>query len=111
MLLRWRASRAQLAIITRSYIHLHTDAIERAFAPLGLMPVSVSEDQEADLESKEGRHESGNSQGKAKLQSSANAWCERGDSNPHGFTRQILSLVRLPIPPLSQPSHCGLQKL
>jgi hypothetical protein len=34
-------------------------------------------------------------------------WCERGDSNPHGFTRQILSLVRLPIPPLSQiePGH------
>jgi hypothetical protein len=31
------------------------------------------------------------------------SWCERGDSNPHGFTRQILSLVRLPIPPLS---HC-----
>jgi hypothetical protein len=28
-------------------------------------------------------------------------WCERRDSNPHGFTRQILSLVRLPIPPLS----------
>ena len=22
-------------------------------------------------------------------------WCERGDSNPHGFTRQILSLVCL----------------
>ena len=34
-------------------------------------------------------------------------WCERGDSNPHGFTRQILSLVRLPIPPLSQ---CLLSK-
>src|SRR5229473_6893726 len=33
-------------------------------------------------------------------------WCERGDSNPHGFTRQILSLVRLPIPPLS---HCVTQ--
>jgi hypothetical protein len=29
------------------------------------------------------------------------SWCERGDLNPHGFTRQILSLVRLPIPPLS----------
>src|SRR6185437_13105358 len=29
------------------------------------------------------------------------AWCERRDSNPHGFPRQILSLVRLPIPPLS----------
>ena len=33
----------------------------------------------------------------------AGDWCERGDSNPHGFTRQILSLVRLPIPPLSRP--------
>ena len=29
-------------------------------------------------------------------------WCERGDSNPHGLLRQILSLVRLPIPPLSR---------
>jgi integrase len=29
------------------------------------------------------------------------AWCERGDSNPHGLPRQILSLVRLPISPLS----------
>jgi hypothetical protein len=28
-------------------------------------------------------------------------WCERRDSNPHGLPRQILSLVRLPIPPLS----------
>ena len=32
-------------------------------------------------------------------------WCERGDSNPHGFPRQILSLVRLPIPPLSHHPH------
>jgi hypothetical protein len=32
-------------------------------------------------------------------------WCERGDSNPHGFTRQILSLVRLPVPPLSHDLH------
>ena len=32
---------------------------------------------------------------------SVSDWCERGDSNPHGFPRQILSLVRLPIPPLS----------
>jgi hypothetical protein len=31
-----------------------------------------------------------------------NYWCERGDSNPHGLLRQILSLVRLPIPPLSR---------
>ncbi len=23
-------------------------------------------------------------------------WCERGDSNPHGFPRRILSPVRLP---------------
>ncbi len=33
--------------------------------------------------------------------SALHGWCERGDLNPHGFTRQILSLVRLPIPPLS----------
>jgi hypothetical protein len=30
------------------------------------------------------------------------SWCERGDLNPHGLLRQILSLVRLPISPLSQ---------
>jgi len=34
-------------------------------------------------------------------------WCERGDSNPHGFPRQILSLVRLPIPPLSHRGGPG----
>ena len=28
--------------------------------------------------------------------------CERGDLNPHGVTHQILSLARLPIPPLSR---------
>src|ERR1700691_3688764 len=32
-------------------------------------------------------------------------WCERGDSNPHGLPRQILSLVRLPISPLSHFAH------
>ncbi len=26
-------------------------------------------------------------------------WCGQRDLNPHGFTRQILSLLRLPIPP------------
>ena len=42
-------------------------------------------------------------QGRAKrgLSRTKLVWCERGDSNPHGFPRQILSLVRLPIPPLS----------
>jgi hypothetical protein len=40
--------------------------------------------------------------------SDKNKWCERGDSNPHGFPRQILSLVRLPIPPLS---HVGLTSI
>ena len=29
-------------------------------------------------------------------------WCEKGDSNPQGLPRQILSLVRLPVPPFSQ---------
>ena len=37
----------------------------------------------------------------SKVEGSEEYWCERRDSNPHGFTRQILSLVRLPIPPLS----------
>jgi hypothetical protein len=27
-------------------------------------------------------------------------WCGRGDLNPYGLPRQILSLVRLPISPL-----------
>ena len=39
-----------------------------------------------------------------RVQMSDFRWCERGDLNPHGFPRQILSLVRLPIPPLSH-SH------
>lgn len=30
-------------------------------------------------------------------------WCERGESNPHTVRRQILSLVRLPVSPPSQP--------
>jgi hypothetical protein len=29
-------------------------------------------------------------------------YCERGDSNPHALRHQILSLARLPIPPLSR---------
>src|ERR1700685_4671709 len=33
---------------------------------------------------------------------SKKVWSERGYTTPHGFPRQILSLVRLPIPPLSQ---------
>ncbi len=40
--------------------------------------------------------------------STLSCWCERGDSNPHGFPRQILSLVRLPIPPLSQSDFHSL---
>ena len=35
-------------------------------------------------------------------------WCERGDSNPHGLPRQLLRLVRLPIPPLSRPRRSGI---
>lgn len=29
-------------------------------------------------------------------------WCGRRDLNPHGVTHQVLSLARLPIPPLPQ---------
>jgi hypothetical protein len=36
------------------------------------------------------------------------SWCERGDLNPHGLPRQILSLVRLPISPLSHFRINGL---
>ncbi len=32
-------------------------------------------------------------------------WCERGESNPHTARRQILSLVRLPVPPPSHPFY------
>lgn len=32
-------------------------------------------------------------------------WCEGRDSNPHALRRQILSLVRLPIPPPSQKNE------
>ena len=35
-------------------------------------------------------------------------WCERGDSNPHPLRDQILSLARLPVPPLSQLSYRSL---
>ena len=48
-----------------------------------------------------GGHKIGHRREQPKIRFSATCWCERGDSNPHGFTRQILSLVRLPIPPLS----------
>src|SRR5947199_10791087 len=37
------------------------------------------------------------------------SWCERGDSNPHTFRYQILSLARLPIPPLSQLKHSEIE--
>jgi hypothetical protein len=46
-------------------------------------------------------HKIGHKGKRADSRSALSDWCERGDSNPHGFTRQILSLVRLPIPPLS----------
>ncbi len=49
-----------------------------------------------------GGHKIGHNEKRADSRSALTYWCERGDSNPHGFTRQILSLVRLPIPPLSR---------
>src|SRR5690348_11344339 len=43
--------------------------------------------------------------GKSWLDSPAKiSWCERGESNPHPLRDQILSLARLPIPPLSHTS-------
>ena len=43
----------------------------------------------------------------SRLNIAVSDWCERGDSNPHGLPRQILSLVRLPIPPLSRQQLTG----
>src|ERR1700687_1681226 len=48
-----------------------------------------------------GGHRTGQIENRRFSEIRSEPWCERGDSNPHGFTRQILSLVRLPIPPLS----------
>ena len=39
-----------------------------------------------------GGHRIGHSEGVCFWEWSVSDWCERGDSNPHGFTRQILSL-------------------
>jgi hypothetical protein len=39
--------------------------------------------------------------GRIAIAESSWCWCERGDLNPHRLPRQILSLVRLPISPLS----------
>ena len=47
-------------------------------------------------------HRIGRSWEPANSQNSVSDWCERGDLNPHGFPRWILSPVRLPIPPLSR---------
>lgn|GEM_PF-2246566 len=37
-------------------------------------------------------------------------WCGRGDLNPHGLPRQILSLVRLPISPLPHTAGRALHE-
>ena len=42
---------------------------------------------------------------------SVSDWCERGDSNPHPLRDQILSLARLPIPPLSHGTHYIVQEI
>jgi hypothetical protein len=57
-----------------------------------------------------GGHKTGKSTKRARFRIPASCWCERGDSNPHGVTRQILSLVRLPIPPLSQVCTNDIKK-
>ena len=86
--------------ITQRYVHPQADAIEPAFrqtedAASAVLPLD-GEDQVGKI---------GNRAGKPNSQGSVSGWCERGDLNPHGFPRQILSLVRLPIPPLSRIDH------
>src|SRR5262245_9255010 len=41
------------------------------------------------------------------LASNCTEECERGDSNPHALRHKILSLARLPIPPLSRCVSAG----
>ena len=68
-----------------------TDAIERAFARLSSLTVKASRIGGAD----QGEGQVGTKLGTAeceKPRNTASCWCERGDSKPHGFTRQILSL-------------------
>src|SRR5208337_2815238 len=62
---------------------------------------TLSKRRESRHSETQGGHKIGHSQKRADSRSAPNDWCERGDSNPHGLPRQILSLVRLPIPPLS----------
>ncbi len=84
--------------ITQRYVHPQADAIERAFAPFRLEAITVVPKAKI----RQGGHNFGHNAEQPKTSSPVTDWCERGDSNPHGFTRQILSLVRLPIPPLSR---------
>jgi hypothetical protein len=71
--------------ITQRYIHPQADAIERVFAAAGNSALVRRRRQV-------GGHKFVHKQNRIKLQAAVNDWCERGDSNPHGFTRQILSL-------------------
>jgi hypothetical protein len=57
-------------------------------------------DSENRYVSNEGGHKIGHSRKWADRESPVSCWCGRGDLNPHGLPRQILSLVRLPISPL-----------
>jgi hypothetical protein len=99
MLSRWLALRATAPSRSRSDTSiLKPDTIERAFAPLATMGVSISSVEQPGR----GGCKIGHNEKHWEVRGVASCWCERGDSNPHGFTRQILSLVRLPIPPLSQ---------
>jgi hypothetical protein len=83
--------------ITQRNIHAQADAIEQAFAPFGVEFVATAPEQET--------RRVGTNLGTAKKKLEASpagtCWCERRDSNPHGFPHQILSLARLPVPPLS----------
>jgi integrase len=70
--------------ITQRYIHPQADAIERAFAPLAVVVAATKELPQ--VGTKLGTTE--NSENSRALQVLG---AKGGDSNPHGFTRQILS--------------------
>jgi hypothetical protein len=80
-----------------------TDCLQTVGRKGGLEPPRLTA-PDPKLRRSAGCERSGNPLPKSRAQSrdlSQKSWCERGDSNPHALRRQILSLVRLPIPPLS----------
>jgi len=76
--------------LTRRYIHPQRTPLSAHFARISLT-VKASRIGGGRSGRGSGGHKIGPG-GMAKNRETLQVWCERGDSNPHGFTRQIISL-------------------